>query len=251
MEGILSTAQSLVSLVDTEKPLGPIEEGGTSYADFRVTLDAATPLDMTLPFTLDLVDADGRHTLLAFDYRSACKVVFSLHDSFNDGWQDNYLQVDYSDGTPSEQMTLSEGGEVVFVREPIHNSTVTLSWHGTSWSQECSFDIAYEDGTVIFHNAGGFNESVSFTVDCSNGSGVDDFVEPGQQVSIFPNPTSGAATILCQGMTQVEVYAMDGKLLQRIEVDGDTCRLNGLERGVYLLRIEGSEGTMIRKLIKW
>lgn len=246
--GTLSTTNTLITLNETEKPFGTIDAGMVGYADFSVSLDASANIDLTVPFTLDLVDADGRHTVLTFDYRNVCKVIFSLYDSFNDGWQDNYLQVDYSDGTPSERMTLSDGGSVVFVRELVLNSAFTISWHNSSWSQECSFEITYEDGTVIFQNAGGFEEVFSFAVDCTHGIGVDDFFETKQNVSVFPNPASGAVTIQCLGMRLIEVYSMEGKLLRRIEVDNDTYQIEGLGSGIYLFCIDNQEKFIILHL---
>ena len=239
--GTLSTTSTLATLNETEKPLGTIDAGMQGYADFSVSLDASATIDLILPFTLDLVDADGRHTEMAFDYRNDCKVVFSLYDSFNDGWQDNYLQVDYSDGTPSERMTLSDGGSVVFVRELVHSSNFTITWHGSSWSQECSFEITYEDGSTIFQNAGGFDEALSFAVDCTHGIGMDDFLETKQKANVFPNPATDIVTIRCPGMRLIEVYTIEGKLLQSIEVDDDSCLLDGLGSGIYLLFIDKRE----------
>ena len=125
--GTLSTDYGLVTLNETEKPYSTIGADMMAYADFNVTLDAAAPEDFEIPFTLDLVDAFGRHTVLAFNYKNACNIVFSLVDSYGDGWQGNYLTVAYSDGTPTEQMTVSSGSTATYIREVASGSTISLT----------------------------------------------------------------------------------------------------------------------------
>ena len=125
-----------------------------------------------------LVDAYNRHTLLHFDYRNSCNIVFSLVDSYGDGWQGNHLNVSYSDGTPSEQMEVSNGSSATYIRELASGSTITLTWTNGQWTSECSFTIAYEDGTVIFQNSGGFSGSRTFTINCSGGGAIPEFCDP-------------------------------------------------------------------------
>jgi len=83
---------------------------------------------------------------------------------------------------------------------------------------------------------------------CANyfaGIGEDD-----SKVSIFPNPTSDEVTIECIGMTLIEVYSLEGKLVQRIQPEGDTYQLVGLESGVYTLRIRKGDETFVRRVVK-
>jgi len=176
--GTLSTDYEFITLNETEKPYSTIGADMMAYADYNVTLDAATPEDFIIPFTLDLVDVNGRHTLIQFNYRNACSVIFSLHDSYGDGWQGNYLTVSYSDGTPTEQMDVPSGSSATYVRELASGSEISLTWHNGSWTSECSFEITYEDGTVIFQNSGGFSGTRSFAINCSGGSGAPEFCEP-------------------------------------------------------------------------
>ena len=70
------------------------------------------------------------------------------------------------------------------------------------------------------------------------------------QVSIFPNPTFDKVTIQCPGMTLIEVYSAEGKLVQRIKVEGDAYQLYGLESGVYTLRIMNGNDVFVRSIIK-
>ena len=74
--------------------------------------------------------------------------------------------------------------------------------------------------------------------------------ENDSKVSIFPNPTSDQVTIECIGMTLIEVYSLEGKLVQRIQPEGDTYQLVGLESGVYTLRIRKGDETFVRRVVK-
>ena len=51
-------------------------------------------------------------------------------------------------------------------------------------------------------------------------------------------------------MTMLEVYSEEGKLVERVKVEGDTYQLEGLERGVYMLRIQRSHDIFVRRIIK-
>ena len=176
--GVLSTDYALVTLNETEKLYGTIGSEMMGFADFNVTLDAAAPDDFVIPFTLTLTDANGRVSVLTFNYKNACNITFSLVDSYGDGWQGNYLTVVYSDGTPTENMTVESGSSATYVRELASNSTISLTWHNGQWTQECSFTITYDDGTVIYQNSGGFNGTQTFTIDCTGGGGVPQFCDP-------------------------------------------------------------------------
>ena len=70
------------------------------------------------------------------------------------------------------------------------------------------------------------------------------------KVTIFPNPTSDKVTIQCAGMTLIEMYSAEGKLVRRIEVDEDTFQLEGLENGLYTVRILKGDDIFVRSIIK-
>ena len=74
--------------------------------------------------------------------------------------------------------------------------------------------------------------------------------ENDSKISIFPNPTSDQVTIECIGMTLIEVYSVEGKLVQRVQAEGDTYQLVGLESGVYTLRIRKGDETFVRRVVK-
>ena len=69
------------------------------------------------------------------------------------------------------------------------------------------------------------------------------------EAEIFPNPSNGNFTILCEGLKQVSVYSVDGRLVKTFETNGTECRIEGLEQGVYLVRMETEMGIVSRKVI--
>lgn len=73
--------------------------------------------------------------------------------------------------------------------------------------------------------------------------------EQGLEAEIFPNPSNGNFTIVCDGLKQVSLYSVDGRLVKVIETNGTECRIEGLERGVYLVRTETEKGIVSRKVI--
>ena len=181
--GTLSTDYEFVTLNETEKPYSTIGAGMMAFADYNLNLDATAPEDFVIPFTLTLTDINGRVTVINFHYRNACNIIFSLHDSYGDGWQGNYLTVVYSDGTPTEQMTVNNGSSATYTRELASGSTISLTWHNGQWTSECSFEVTYEDGSVIYQNAGGFSGTQTFTINCSGGGGAPEFCDPIRNLS--------------------------------------------------------------------
>ena len=181
--GTLSTDYEFVTLNETEKPYSTIGAGMMAFADYNLTLDAAAPENFVIPFTLTLTDINGRVTVIDFNYRNACNIIFSLHDSYGDGWQGNYLTVVYSDGSPTEQMTVNDGSSATYTREVASGSTISLTWHNGQWTSECSFEVTYEDGAVIYQNSGGFSGMQTFTINCSGGGGAPEFCDPIRNLS--------------------------------------------------------------------
>ncbi|MBO7616811.1 MAG: S8 family peptidase [Bacteroidales bacterium] len=176
--GTLSTNYEFVTVNGAEGNFSTIGAELMGYADFNVTLDAAAPDDFVIPFTLDLVDFNGKHTELTFSYRNTCNVIFSLHDSGNNGWQGCYLTVAYSGDLPTEQMTIEEGGSAIYTRHVTSGSRIMLVWHSEQGASQCSFEVTYEDGTVIFENQGGFSGNKVFEISCTIGSSGPGFCEP-------------------------------------------------------------------------
>ena len=68
-------------------------------------------------------------------------------------------------------------------------------------------------------------------------------------VAIYPNPSSDRFTVVCEGMTQVSVYSIDGKMVQQIIANERQCSIEGLNKGVYLLKIGTENGETFKAKI--
>lgn len=94
------------------------------------------------------------------------KIIFSLKDSYGDGWNGNYFMISYEGY--SEQLDLSSGSSITYEREMPQNVEVTLTYtKGTgqyTYPQENSFEIKYEDGEVIWSKTvGELLTTISYT----------------------------------------------------------------------------------------
>ena len=70
------------------------------------------------------------------------------------------------------------------------------------------------------------------------------------EAEIFPNPSSGSFTIACEGLKQVSVYSVDGRLVKAFEVHNSQCCIEGLESGVYLVRMGTKKMSVIKRIVK-
>lgn len=175
---VLSSEYEFITINVAENGYGTIGAGLMAYADFNVSLSADAPADFVIPFLMNLVDANGKETEVTFNYKNACNITFNLHDSYGDGWNNASLRVEYSDGSPTETMTISSGNEESYTRELASGCEVTLIWNSGGFDNECSFDITYDDGTVIYNHNGAMSSPYTFIVDCAGATTIPGFCQP-------------------------------------------------------------------------
>ena len=98
-----------------------------------------------------------------------CNIVFDLMDSYGDGWNGNKLNVAFSDGSPSQELTFTTGYNASYMIGVNDGVYVTLSWTQGSYISECSFRVRYEIGPQIYYGSN-LNSSFSyiFQMDCSS-----------------------------------------------------------------------------------
>ena len=162
----ITSTSDYVSFENDTFEVGTLDPTGIATCVFNVTIDANCPTTEQLPLTFTL-NADG--DLMAEGtgvIKNACNVVFELTDSYGDGWNGNYLNVSFSDGTPAQSLTIQDGASANYVIEIGNGVHVTLSWTMGQWPTECSFVVRYEDGDVICQ-ASSPNGTYSFEFDCN------------------------------------------------------------------------------------
>ena len=67
---------------------------------------------------------------------------------------------------------------------------------------------------------------------------------------VYPNPSKDGFNVQCEGLTGIEVFSMDGKMIKSIEPIGSQCFIDGLNSGMYLVRIVSEQGLTVRKIVK-
>ena len=164
----IASTSEYVTFENETVEVGTIEPDGTATCVFNVTIDVTCPETEQIPFTFNMtadgdLSAEGNGTL-----KNACKVLFVLNDSYGDGWNGSQLRVQYSDGTPTESLTLNDGSSQTFEREIGNGVHVNVTFVPGQWSYECSYQIKYEDGTMI-HN--GQQDNCEFDVSCGGAIG--------------------------------------------------------------------------------
>lgn len=71
------------------------------------------------------------------------------------------------------------------------------------------------------------------------------------QALVYPNPSADNFTVVCEGMTRIEVFSIDGKLLKTMELSGSQCQIEGLENGVYFVRIVSENSVITHRIVKY
>ncbi len=164
----LTSENQYATIENPTYEIGTIDPEGVGYCMFNVNVAANCPEteQIVLNFT---VNADGG--LIAEGsgiLKNSCNVVFNLLDSWGDGWNGAKLNVNFSDGSPEQQLTISSGNQQIYVLEIGNGVHVSLSWTSGSYDNECSFAIGYEDGTMILE-ASSPNASWHQEFDCNCG----------------------------------------------------------------------------------
>ena len=166
----IASTSEYVTIENETVEVGTIDPTGVATCAFNITVDASCPTTEQLPLTFTL-NADGGLVAEGSGViKNACNVIFDLVDSYGDGWNGNELVVSFSDGTPTQNMTISSGSSATYILEIGRGVHVTLSWVNGSYSYECSFTVKYEDGTQIYSGGAGVN--YEFDCDCAGGTPI-------------------------------------------------------------------------------
>lgn len=119
-----------------------------------------------------------------------------------------------------------------------------------------SFTFTFDNSTqnYVMENC----EVVAFvynltTTEVVSGFGVDvDFISgtnelSNRAVSVYPNPTNGLLNIIAEDLLKIEVYDMYGK---KVQITNNTVDLSEYLEGLYLIKVQTTEGSFTKKVIK-
>lgn len=170
--GTIASTSQYVSFENTSVEVGTIDPSGVATCVFNVTVSPNCPETEVLPLTFTL-NADGGLVAEGSGMlTNSCNVIFDLSDSYGDGWNGASLTVSFSDGTPSQNLTISTGNSASYTFEIGSGVHVTMNWNSGQWDSECSFNVHYENGDIICQASSlSSGWSFAFDVNCAGGYG--------------------------------------------------------------------------------
>ena len=155
-----------VTLLNENVEFGTIDPDGTASCVFHLNIDPSCPETEQIPLTFTM-QADGGLTVDgSLVLKNSCNVIFDLADTYGDGWNGASLTVNFNDGTPSQNLTISSGSTASYTIEIGNGVHVTLNWTSGQWDSECSFVVRYEDGDVIY-NCTSVHSGLLYEFDCN------------------------------------------------------------------------------------
>ena len=161
----ISCENQYVTLLNENVEFGTIDPDGIASCVFHLSIDPSCPQTEQIPLSF-VMNADGGLSIEGnLTLKNSCNVVFNLADSYGDGWNGAKLTVSFDDGTPSQDLTCS-GNASSYTIEIGNGVHVTLTWTSGQWDSECSFNVKYEDGTMIY-NCTSVHSGLLYEFDCN------------------------------------------------------------------------------------
>ena len=100
------------------------------------------------------------------------------------------------------------------------------------------------------HKSNDFGAGLLDALAAVNAVDPDAVSETQNEIGVYPNPSIGDFTIVGEGINSVSVISIEGRLLKTIETSGNECHINGLPNGVFVLKIDTSQGVIVNKIVK-
>ncbi len=168
----LSTTNSNVTIENESVEAGTLDPEGIATVVFNVTVSSSCPTTESIDLAFEAVAENADAAQGTGLMQNTCEVIFSLKDSWGDGWNGADLTVTFDDGTPEQEMTVPSGSDSKTYELTINTGThVTVNFNSGSYDSECSYIISYSDGTVICENQSTPVSGVvcEFDVNCGSG----------------------------------------------------------------------------------
>ena len=175
-----SSTNSYVTISNPTISVGTLEIGQEVTSNFNITIASNCPENAQLPITFTMTADGGLSATGTGIVKNSCNLYFNLADSYGDGWNGAKLTVSFDDGTPSQELTIGNGGSANYILEVGNGVHVTLTWTSGSFDGECSFIVSYdeENDIIIYQKAVGTSlaTGVIFAFDCNCNAATQTFV---------------------------------------------------------------------------
>ena len=165
----LSTTSQYATIAEPTQEIGSVDVGGFASGIFNITIADNCPVSQDIVFTAHIT-ADGNVSAQDnLTLHNGCIIVFTLNDSWGDGWSGAKLKLSFDNGAPDQYLTNVGSHQEVYEVEMVTGTTCSLYWISGQYDYECTFTIAYKDGDVIYTSSGTPTEGfmTSFVIDCA------------------------------------------------------------------------------------
>ena len=205
----------------------------------------------------DLIPVSGTQTLEGCEEVIVNGVSFTTDSSFTIHFIDSVQMVD---STLTAHIIVHHGDHIVFSDTAVVGEE--YSGHGfyvSTVESELLQQALDSTGhatlvlTDTLQNSFGCDSVVTLTLTFSGTPGVVD-VEETPDVHVYPNPTVNVVHVEAEGMTHVEVYDNEGRVLQNRDVENGavttTLDLSYYASGIYYIRVHTPSSITIQKVVK-
>ena len=182
---VLNRAVYDITATSANTSAGTVSGGGTfGYGDLcslAATANSGYTFLDWINILGETVSTDANYSFIVTDARTLtarfisasniCHLTFDLHDSYGNGWNGNELVVNYPNGM-TEKLTVPYGEHDATFTLPIPDgSHVELSWIEGNNVDQCSFEVRYSDGSLVYVGRN-LDESFEyeFDMDCAGQS---------------------------------------------------------------------------------
>lgn len=250
--GRIASSNPDIQFVSSAIPLCRLEPGYETTCRFTVLVPETVSEDEELDFEVALTDegVSVSHGITVFNQ---CEMILELRDEGGNGWEGASVRVLFEDGSTATYYDLPEGSSITYQLLSRKGYRINLVWKPGSNDGECSFTLSYADGEVIYESGlAPHGNLLTTTVDCTiHHDGVPESAT-NTSVHLFPNPASGQVNVVAE--TPIQRCVMMNSLGQVVvdkRFDNSSIKLNvnGLNPGVYMLRVSTTTGNAIQKLI--
>ncbi len=175
----LNTTNTNVTISPKSMIIPKIGPNGSACATFTLNIGNIND-DEDIEFTTTAIGDDGGVNANGeFTLSNSCNIVFKLLDAWGDGWNgDAFLEVIFSDDTPTENLTVPnlgygiESSEFIKVMSINFGTEITLKYHKGMYDYENTIIVYYENDpdNVIYKNEEEPKPGILHTFICTCGA---------------------------------------------------------------------------------
>ncbi len=248
-----SSSNEYITFKNTTSEVGTIAVDSVASFEFEVTIDESCTIEERIPVEFAFVADNDIHSEGSYVLKNLCMLVFTLKDSYGDGWGKSAIEIKYSDDTPADTLSIFDGAEYIKEIGVVVGTTVTVSFIKEKYnSYECSYIIEYKDGEQIYDSGKNIKEGVNheFVADCFSGESVNEFAD-NMELKIYPNPAKDVINIDVNAQRcEYQLINNLGQVVLKGVLAGDnSISVENINNGIYFLKLVADGEMSINKVI--